>query len=403
MSLPESNPFPSFTQFIFSPLTILAKTLKTENQYIFDTEGFKKDAQIIKREGTSQIIKSILLTLAILIVIVPLLASANPFFNKLVSDILSLINFEKLLELILSADYLLWFSRIGFFFILTMFIPRMISYSNSNEPVVNIKNITQSIHLQIPKIAVAIVLFVFFTTQLQLHFASSETLESLGYTNSQYAREIFAQLTIVAIIILGLIYNDKNRSGASKNLTYLLIVQTIFLALIGLKSVIDYSTKWGLTQKRLWGYAGVIWIVLVLCFFAFKYYKDLKDVIFVKFVISLSAILLILVNIVNFDYIIYHYAKSRTGQGIDYTYLSELSSDSLSYSEQFQILEEKIKTTSTQNPEANQFSSAIRITVRNILLLQHKYKYLDFRNFNIGEYLQYQQIKSLDLSNYPSN
>lgn len=147
----------------------------------------------------------------------------------------------------------------------------------------------------------------------------------------------------------------------------------------------------------------MIWIVLVLCFFAFKYYKDLKDVIFVKFVISLSAILLILVNIVNFDYIIYHYAKSRTGQGIDYTYLSELSSDSLSYSEQFQILEEKIKTTSTQNPEANQFSSAIRITVRNILLLQHKYKYLDFRNFNIGEYLQYQQIKSLDLSNYPSN
>lgn len=112
----------------------------------------------------------------------------------------------------------------------------------------------------------------------------------------------------------------------------------MFLTFIALKSVYDYSYNWGFTYKRLWGYTGVFWILGVFAFFVYKYFKDLQDTYFVKGVILFSSLVLIGVNIANFDSLIFHYRKSVTHSGIDYLYLSGLSSDAESYDGHFAVV-----------------------------------------------------------------
>jgi hypothetical protein len=404
MSLPQIE----FTQlgflhFAFSPLNLFFRALVTKSEYYFNPNTLKNNSLQIKKDTAGEIIKSVLISLVILILIVPLLASANPLFNKLVTDFVRFFNLKKVIEyLLLSQDYVLWLARLLVFFILIVFIPRLLTLTNLTTHLHHkLQSTVTKIHLLLPKTVVALILLLFFITQAQLYFASPQTLQLLGYTNSRYANEVFAQLTIVTIIIIALMYNDKNRSHWAKILTYILILEGFFLASIALKSVYDYSAQWGLTYKRLWGYAGVIWITAVLSFFAYKYYKNHSDTRFVKFVILFSALLLIGINCINFDYLIYHYGKSTTQQGTDYFYLASLSPDSRSYKEQIEILAEKALQDSNEN-ETNTYTEtqALQRLLYKISDLQYKYKNLDLRAFNLSEYIQYQEIKDINTEKY---
>lgn len=69
----------------------------------------------------------------------------------------------------------------------------------------------------------------------------------------------------------------------------------------------------------------------------------LKNSSFVRKALLWSSFTLLAINILNFDYIIYHYAKSTTHEGIDHFYLSRLSTDARSYREHIQLLISEIK------------------------------------------------------------
>ena len=106
------------------------------------------------------------------------------------------------------------------------------------------------------------------------------------------------------------------------------------------KSVAEYINAWGLTYKRLYGLTFATWTTGIFVLFFNNYRQKNIAMVFVKNTIIFSGVMLLLVNVLNFDYLIYHLGKTETGQGTDYTYLSTLSSDSLSYKEQFMKLEE---------------------------------------------------------------
>lgn len=390
-----------FLHFLISPFTLFSRSLQTKSDYELNLKSLAKDNIQIKREGIAEIVKSLIMSSVILLVIVPLLASANPLFNKLVTDFIEIFNLQSLLEKLFSADYFVWLVRTGAFLILAFFIPRLLTYINTKAPELQkIPNLLSSFNLLIPKILVGLVIFIFFVTQAQIYFATDETLLSLGYTHSQYAREVFAQLSIVALVILGLIYNDKSKKTSSTILTYVLVLEGIFLTFIALKSVYDYSSNWGFTYKRLWGYTGVFWILGVFSFFLYKYFKDVKNTYFVKGVILFSGLVLVGVNLANFDSLIFNYRKSVTHKGVDYIYLSGISSDAQSYGEHLQILENKMNGIDKDSNEYYLVAPAAWRVLNNIDKLQRKYKDLDLRTLNLAEYLQFQKIKSIDTQKY---
>src|SRR3972149_619422 len=137
-----------------------------------------------------------LTTITVLAVILPLLSSANPFFEKFLSGIVDLVGLDNFK---ITDNLFEWMFRFAFFLLLSYFIPKVATFINKKESTKNL--VPEGINILIPKIAVAIVLTIFFITQFQLYFSSSETLEAIGYTYSNYTNEVFAQLSAVAAIV----------------------------------------------------------------------------------------------------------------------------------------------------------------------------------------------------------
>ncbi|HTK03518.1 MAG TPA: DUF4153 domain-containing protein [Alphaproteobacteria bacterium] len=362
----EFHTFPFFGPFV--------RVLTAKNKYSF--------AHIFNRKFDSQVVNfySVGASIILALIIIPLLASANPIFNHLITE-----TFGKLFK----ENIVIHFFRIIIFAIFAFFIPKLISSVNEPAKQSEIKNKEDEISskLLLPKIVAIIILAVFFVTQIQLYFASTETLISLGLTNSQHAREVFGQLIVVSAIIGALVFFDKSNSRKHWLTTTILLIEAVFLTLIAFKSVNDYVFAWGFTQKRLWGYAGVTYMAGVYSLFTFTHLKKLAHKTIIKEIAIWSGIILLGVNLANFDYLIYHVNQPRTGDGVDYEYMVfNLSKDGHYYRDILGKIDFN--------------KGSLGFVINQIERLQNKYKNVDWRSFNLGEYLEYQDIKDINTKDY---
>ncbi len=382
----------SIIGFVLLPFQLFIEFLKTKNIFTFEWNKFKvRSFESIK---ISETVLSLFITAVVLAIIVPLLASANPIFDTWVKTVINSLNIAKFIEE-LFGDYLpMHIIRFILVIIFIFLLPRIASYIHTDkEHIQNSSEIT--FPLLIPKLMTAVILAVFFASQIQLYTATAETLAALTISHSQYTREVFAQLCVVALIIFGLGYMDKSQSRISKILTYILVAEGIFLTLIAFKSVNDYSTTFGFTHKRLWGYTGVAWMVGAFALFIYSFQKNQHHQKLIGNLAVYSGIILFAVNIANFDYLIYHYKKSVTGEGVDHNYLARtLSSDAYSFSEELSI--------NFQILHGQKIPNAISTyeVLWKIKNLQKKYKELDIRTFNLSEYRQYQSVKDINTQQY---
>lgn len=388
-----------FLHFLFLPFLLLLRSFSTRSEYSIDIKALSGNSVKLNKKKTMDVLASVLVSVFLFIIIVPLLSSANPIFHKYVNNFFELLNLKTFFERFFSENIFIWIVRFMAFGFFAFFIPKLITYIKiGQEKEIKNRISLAGISLDLPKVVMIIVLSLFFLTQFQLYFSTAETLLSMGITHSEYAREVFAQLSVVALVILGLVYNDKTKNKLAKTLTLILILEGVFLTFIAFKSVYDYSFFWGFTHKRLWGFTVAFWSLGVFSLFAYKYLRNLNNIFFVKGVIVFSGFVLVMVNVFNFDYLIYRFKKSITHRGVDYYYLSGLSSDSMSYREQYEMLVSNIAGLDRSSPELIKYApTGLRLS-RRIERLQDKYRKVDFRAFNLSEYLQYQEIKSIDTS-----
>lgn len=387
----------SFFDLLLSPFIVFFRALRIKSTYKLDLTSYIEQERFNTKKFYN-VVLSIFLTIFILLIIVPLLSYSNLFFSRLVTNFLNTLNLRRLVEILFKENFLIYAVRSLLFLVLALFIPRLMTYVNTRLKESSAIQIPLPINdLLIPKIVVGIVLVVFFITQAQLYFATEDILKVLGYSHSQYAREVFAHLSIVTLIIFGLIYTDRGKSSFSKVATYLLIIEGIFLNFMALKSVYDYSSNWGFTHKRLYGFVIVIWILGVFSLFSYKYLKNLKNASFVRNMLFWSGFILLAINVLNFDYIIYHYAKSTTHEGIDYYYLARLSPDAKSYYEHIQKVASEIEN-SDEVDSRKIFAASLLIN--KIEKLKNKYKDLNVRTFNFSEFFEYQSVQNLNLETY---
>jgi len=371
---------------ITAPIQIALGALMTNSKYFLDVEEkSKSDSKLANN------VVGVLITILTLSFIIPLLASSNPIFKSLINSIVNALNLQ--LPAIDNAAAL-WLVRAIVFLFLSLTIPRLATFINLKEDL-RFKINFPSLNLFLPKLATTAVLLIFFATQIQLYFSSAASLAELGYTHSQYAREVFAQLTAVAAIIFLLLYNDSSRKKLNKIFTYVLSVSAIFLVFMAYKSVYEYVDNWGLTYKRLYGFTVATWIFGVFIIYLNDYFTN-KLPGLIKKLLIFSGVILILVNLANFDALIYHFKKSTTGEGIDYEYLSRLSADSLSYKEQLDTLISQYENNPTEESKAEARNNGIMILLWKIEVLQKKYNDMDIREFNTLEYLQFQEVKNVD-------
>lgn len=378
-----------YFDFVYVPLSFsLRSFLSKNNTYQFER---KNKGGNIKKSFLLNNFVGILLTIIVITMVVPLLSSANPIFQKTVTDLYYYFQFDKLLNVFGLENIPRLFLKLFIALICIYILPRIITFNNKELLPFSLPTLLKNIPTKITIISLIIILFIFFLSQVQIYFANDQTLLNLGISHSQRTREVFAQLTFVAGIILFLLYNSRFNTTFQKILIWILGIQGMFLILTAFNSVNKYINTWGLTYKRLYGLTFIAWITGIFILLFINYLKNNSSALFVKKSVIYSAILLIFVNVLNFDYLIYHFKKSETEQGADYTYLSSLSADSLSFKDQFEIIiKEKNSPTSTygnKNPE---------VIFNKIEALQNKYRNLDLRALTILDYLQYREIRSLN-------
>ncbi len=387
-----------FAGYLFLPISLFLKSLLTKSEYYL---ALNKKKFNFKRINVGEAVFGVIVCILVLAVILPLLSSTNPIFENILRNFLIFFDLEKLIELIGFKVIFLWSVRLAFFFALLFIFPKVLTLIEKRADYTIPPTFKpRSFPLQIPKIVTSLVLIFFFITQFQLYFANEQALSALNISYSQRTREVFGQLSVVAVIVFVLIYNSGPKK-LSKRINWLLGVEGVFLTLMAYKSVLEYIGAHGLTYKRL---SGIVLATLVSGVFVL-YKNHLKNTAndFVRQVVLFSASLLLLINIVNFDFLIYHFNKPNTGQEVDYRYLSTLSADSLSYDEQFKLLE---NYTFNENTAGSYNNENPLIILSHIESLQKKYSDFDLREFNLLDYIQYTRIKNVETSqlrNYYEN
>lgn len=393
--LPD-NYIKSFWHVFLLPLEALAKVFQTDNQFPLDLSVLKKGPDSKTFLNTNTIV-SVLITLGVLIVVIPLLSASNPLFKNLVDSVLNFFDLGEFLRNLFSDNAVIWLFRLGFFLFLLFFIPRALSYTRAHHVWENHRTlITQSLSLLLPKLAVLAVFIIFFITQAQLYFASSEMLTTLGYTNSEATREVFGHLLIVCLVVFALIYNDRSQKKWNTWTTYALLFGVALMNLMAFKSDFDYTSLFGFTEKRLYGFSVNLWIFgalgIYLLDFKAQHLDHLVKKLGVWFILVLG-----LVNILNFDYLIYNFNRARTGEGEDATYLVTLSEDAGSYDKRIRAAVNQAKPIDPTSGSINIESTNAYTALNNVDDLRNAAKRGGFANFNLSRQKAYDEVRDLDV------
>ena len=379
-----------------APFRIGLQSFLTKNTFAV---GLKSLLSLKKRESGGKHKEALIgsaIGVILLWIVIPLLASANPLFSDWMKNALDVVNLSWL-----SAEHVVVnIFRIIVALILAFFIPRFLS--RTTKPSAKIDNfieIKQSISLAIPKIALLVVFVIFFVSQMQLYLASPETLATLGYTNSEVTREVFGQLSVITLLVLGLVYYDKNKSRASRITTYLLIASAFLLSFVALKSVLDYISTWGYTEKRLYGFATVLWVYGVYLLYLYHFARRHVRTLFTRHAFTWTGVVLVVLNFTNIDYMIFHNNRAHDPHGVDHMYLTGLSSDTRASGDHLIYLYETLKAEDSGAIEGlfyvDDFSA--RQALWKVERLQNKYSHLDVRAFNFNEYRDFLAVKDIDV------
>jgi hypothetical protein len=367
--------------YLVAPLILLSLVISTKNHFHFHFFPKLKNQKIL-----TEILLGSIFTIFILIIILPLLGSSNPIFSNYLQSFFNLIfNFTYIPHIILSIF-------LGFL------VPRFATLLNINNNQISSKPQTESKRniFSLPKIIVSAILLLFLISQVEIYLASKEKLANLGINYGNLNNDVFAQLSIVCLIVFGLIYIDRIMKKLNLSVSKILLIQTTFLAFVAGKSVFDYMLNWGFTFKRLYGLAVVIFILAVIAVLAVKLYKNFSDYTFFRIISFYLILILGLINIINFDRLIFNNLPRETN-GIKYSYYVELSSDAGNLDQILNKLNQLQKTNC-------RYSGNLTQKLAEAKNLQNKYNTLttkitkeNWNTFNFSSFWNYQTIKNLDL------
>lgn len=379
-------PFTSITTYLILPLNTVFKGIRNK------IRPYRITAVALK--APQQHTTSIIITILILVILIPILSSANPIFKGYIDNTILKLNFTDVLQH-LQNNLLLYGLRILVLVGLLFGIPNLlyghnISSKSRGAKLATLATNSSRLGLLIPKIATTCITLLFIISQFQLYTADSQTLQNLGYTNSQATREIFTQMSIVCIIIFGLLYHEPIRKDIKLQSlsSHTLIIIAYILIIFGLKSDVDYVANFGLTHKRFYGFVSITWITILFTTALWDYNKAQTFHKIPHKMFLITAAIILLINVLNPDRLIHNNPPRLTATDIDYPYLSSMSTDAGHYHTLF----DQTSKLQQRLPLAEQ--AYLRLLYK-IVDLQNKYHTLDIPTFNISEYQQYHQIKHL--------
>jgi Domain of unknown function (DUF4173) len=345
----------------------------------------------IKSINWGQITFSIVVTVVVLSVILPLLSFANPQFGVYIKNLFELQwireTFDWLFENIFSFTMIL---RVLVFVFVYNLLPRLISFCKHQKDV-ELEEKKDS-ELSIPKIVTVFTLFAFLVVQVQTTLNPSLLTKAAG----DVANETFFHLSIVCFVAFGLIYLNYKDKLVTKVWSLILLAQTLLLGMIAFNSDWSYVINWGLTHKRLYGFSVlgiVLGIIAVFGYFAYHNSRRLVQGFAVIF-----CLVSVITNMINMDKLIYE-NPPKEATGIEQNYVNGLGLDTANLKSRYLNAAQKYKQISKTGDLESNCSETNWLRNYNEKIQYLKNKYSDFRllDWNYSEFVNYLEVKDVNL------
>jgi len=183
----------------------------------------------------------------------------------------------------------------------------------------------------------SLVFLGFLFVQAVYLFGGESSLESLGLSYAEYAREGFFQLLVVAIVVVAITWavrmiRSEKYEMVNRVLNGFLMLLTLGVLWSSWTRLGLYEQAFGFTSDRLFAHYGLIVVAVVLAILFVGLVTKLKDNTILHSVVFTFAIALVGLNLLNPDAFIarQNIERGDIGEGIDYRFLFRLSDDAAS-------------------------------------------------------------------------
>ena len=302
------------------------------------TKKAKSSANLSKYSVAGKVLVGLIVTIPLMIVIVPLLASADDVFRYFLEQIPNLfidINTGRFIAqlLVISIVTCLVFSYLS-----SLFNPK----SESTDKISNLKALSPGTFLDPITVTTLLVLIdalyvVFIAIQFSYLFGSLTDGLPANFTYAQYARKGFFELVAVTLINLVILLGNLNFVKASgrkidkvvKILNTTLVVSTFIMLLSAHLRMSLYEEAYGFTYLRILTHAFMGYLFMLFSLSLAKVWR--QSVPLLKSFLIVSIVAYMLMNYINVDKIIVKNNIERYNQGapIDIPYLTTLSYDAV--------------------------------------------------------------------------
>ncbi|KNY29343.1 DUF4153 domain-containing protein [Pseudobacteroides cellulosolvens] len=293
-----------------------------------------------KNKNIVKILAGLVISLPVILIVIPLLASADKVFQHYLNNLPNLFTGLRIDEIISRIIFIALLSLASFSYIWSL------HNKKSKEQIENCdKNkdqwkILDPVIVSTILVCVNLIYAVFVTIQFTYLLGGTKPL---GFSFSEYARRGFFELVAVSLInfsILLLNINFTRNSGKNSHLTVkvlntFLIICTLIMLYSAHYRMWLYEDAYGYTYLRVFTHSFMVFIFILLIVSAIKVWNT-KLLLF-KYYVIIGLISYMAINFINVDNIIAskNIDRLKDGKALDVAYFNNLSYDAVKYLEKY--------------------------------------------------------------------
>ncbi|MFX3616698.1 MAG: DUF4153 domain-containing protein [Sporolactobacillus sp.] len=315
--------------FLYRPFVYCLLPFRIVGHFLIQRSGLKKESILLK------ILAGIGLTIPLLLLVVPLLSSADQIFNHLLGRIPSLFVRFDLGSLIGQIIFSGIIAVLSFSYIWSLRRPGKNFWSvlEMNSGIGPNFRLDRVIILTV--LTVINALYLFFTLiQFSYLFGGLDLGLPAHFTYSEYARRGFFELVIVTLINLSLLviffhFTKKETGAMVRWLESLLVGCTLIILASAFIRMAVYENVYGYTRLRIITHAFMIFLFVLFIGTCYRIWQP-KMKLFRFYLLTALAFFVVL-NYANIDGIITksNIVRYETTGKIDANYLATLSDDAI--------------------------------------------------------------------------
>lgn len=321
----------------------------------------------------SNILIGIVCAIPAVLIIVPILVSADDAFSSLINNIFD--------------DYLTLIQKIVLGLGVSVFVIALVfslKYNNEEYKIKDLSIKANNVSLSAFLSVVCFVYLVYLFSQLAYFFSAFSSILPSGYkfTYAQYARRGFFELCVISVINLLFIFaavliseKKKNKISLAIKLPAAFIVFFTFVIIFtALSKMVMYIGVYGCTVLRICTSAFMIWLFLLFIFLLIRIFVRQFDFLKSGLISALIILAILGIGNVNGQIAKYNYNAYKAGKiKMDVNYMAKLGDEGVPYL--YRLTKDKDGEIANKAKTAfnNKFTEYYDITV------SEKYAYSDLK------------------------